>query len=307
MTRPTIGSLCTGYGGLDMAAAAYFDADVLWVADNHPACVRLLEIHHPGIPNLGDLTTVDFTTTPPVDILTAGFPCQPFSVAGARKGAEDERYIWDWIGDAISVLRPGVVLLENVPGILTLGGPGVIAALTELGYDASFGLIRASATGVPHRRTRWFCVARDAQSPADSDIAGLERQGRLAEIGAPRRQFAPPGDSPPCEGATDSDGGRREDLRPGDQLEETEESHERLYAAFGPYESAVRSWERQFGPAPIPTDERGVTTKFIEWMMALPPGHVTGHGLSRTDEMILLGNGVVPIQAYLALSVLLGG
>lgn len=75
-----IGSLCTGYGGLDLAVAEAFDATLAWLSDVDPSALAVLAAHHPGAPNLGDVTTVDWSTVPPVDILTAGYPCQPLSL-----------------------------------------------------------------------------------------------------------------------------------------------------------------------------------------------------------------------------------
>tara|TARA_R100000808_G_scaffold4752_3_gene15084 strand:+ start:18053 stop:18811 length:759 start_codon:yes stop_codon:yes gene_type:complete len=161
----TLGSLCTGYGGLDLACEAFFGADLVWVSEIDKDAAALLEVRFPGVPNLGDLTIVDWGQVEPVDVLCAGYPCQPYSTAGQRRGDADERAIFDYVRDAISVLRPGVVVLENVAGHLTLGGPGVVGALAGLGYDCRWGVVRASDAGAPHRRARWFCVASRGGQP----------------------------------------------------------------------------------------------------------------------------------------------
>ena len=134
-TSPRLGSLCTGYGGLDAAVAVVFGAELAWYSEIDKDCSRLLASRVPGISNLGDLTRLDWTKVEPVDIMCAGFPCQPFSQAGQRKGEEDERAIFQYIADGIGVLRPRLVVLENVAGILTLGGALVVGTLTSLGYD----------------------------------------------------------------------------------------------------------------------------------------------------------------------------
>ena len=91
--RPTLrlGSLCTGYSGLDMGVQKVFDAQLIWVADNDRHVRRLLAERHPDVPNLGDISTLDWTRVDPVDILTAGFPCQDISFAGRGAGIADCR------------------------------------------------------------------------------------------------------------------------------------------------------------------------------------------------------------------------
>lgn len=126
MTEPTIGSLCSGYGGLDLGLTAAVGGNVVWHAETDPAAARVLAERWPGIPNLGDITTVDWTTVPDVDWLTAGYPCQPYSEAGQRKGTDDERHLWPAVARAIRHLRPRYVLLENVKAHLRRGFPSVL-------------------------------------------------------------------------------------------------------------------------------------------------------------------------------------
>ena len=131
-----IGSLFSGYGGLDIAVAAHYGASVAWHVefDKHPSAI--LAHHYPDIPNYGDVTGVDWATVEPVDIITGGYPCQPFSHAGTRKGTNDERHLWPYFAAAIRILRPRLVVLENVAGHLTLGFDEVLADLAALGFDA---------------------------------------------------------------------------------------------------------------------------------------------------------------------------
>jgi DNA (cytosine-5)-methyltransferase 1 len=89
-TRPSrrlkIGSLCTGYGGLDMAVQQVLDAELVWVADNDRHVRQLLDERHPEAPNLGDISSIDWMNVPPADVVTAGFPCQDISFAGRGAG-----------------------------------------------------------------------------------------------------------------------------------------------------------------------------------------------------------------------------
>ena len=147
--------------------------DLAWVSDIDKSANTLLAYRHPKVPNLGDLKQVDWSTVEPVDVLTAGYPCQPFSTAGKRKGIDDERHIWPWISDAIRVLRPRFVVLENVAGHLRSGFGEVLGSLAEVGYDCRWASVRACAVGAPHRRERVFVLA------ADSDRQGLEGHWRF--------------------------------------------------------------------------------------------------------------------------------
>ena len=174
-----IGSLFSGAGGLDMAVEQTTGAVPAWFVEFDPNPSKVLARHWPDVPNYGDVTAVNWSDMEPVDILTAGYPCQPFSHAGKRKGHTDERHLWPHVADAISALRPRLVVLENVAGHLSLGGAAVVGDLAGLGYDARWGVVRASDAGAAHRRARLFIVATDnAREHGDWN---LERQPRGAE------------------------------------------------------------------------------------------------------------------------------
>ena len=100
-----VGSLFSGYGGLDLAVGG----ELAWYSEIEPAACKVLAAHHPDVPNLGDITKVNWSDVPPVDVLTAGYPCQPFSNAGNRKGTNDERHLWPYVRDAISAIPSNLV------------------------------------------------------------------------------------------------------------------------------------------------------------------------------------------------------
>lgn len=157
--QPRLLSLCSGYGGLDLAAEEVFGAETCWVADiDRDACSVLAE-RFPHAPNLGDFTAIDWAGFGHVDVLTAGYPCQPFSTAGQRKGSDDDRHIWPEVLRAVRTLRPGTVVLENVAGHLSLGFGRVLGDLAEAGFDAEWVCLRAADVGAPHGRARLFVVA----------------------------------------------------------------------------------------------------------------------------------------------------
>lgn len=194
-----IGSLCTGVGGLDLAVEAHYGATPAWFAEFDPAPSKVLAHHWPDVPNLRDLTAVDWRRVEPVDLLIGGIPCQPFSVAGKRTALGDPRHLWPYMADAVRVLRPRVVIVENVSGFIPNGGLGaVLTDLAALGYDAQWVSVRASDVGAPHRRERVFLAAQDADGTARRErrlAAPGQAEGRWARADAGGRGGAPAADA----------------------------------------------------------------------------------------------------------------
>ncbi len=347
MSELTIGSLCTGYGGLDLAVEQHYGARTVWVSDVDKNANLIIDQRFPGVPNLGDLTVLDWSQVPAVDILIGGYPCQPFSQAGKREGTKDVRHIWPHIRDAVATLRPRVCVFENVQGHLSLGGTEVIASLAALGYSVRWGLVRASDAGAPHRRARVFIVATAADQSGDGREQGWPESGeRAGQEGQPAgggpnptadtnvEQFdggrdtgqggrvEPANSSSPAADASGERHGPEQDTGTAGRLDAADEGQARQRersreesghrgAAFGPYEAAIRRWEHTINrPAPAPTVPTGrngghrLSPAFVEWMMGLPEGWVTGTGISHVAQLKALGNGVVPQQALLALQLL---
>jgi DNA (cytosine-5)-methyltransferase 1 len=236
-----IGSLCTGYGGLDKAVELYFNAETIWCAEFDKYASQVVEKHF-DIPNLGNIKNIAWEELHDVDILTAGYPCQPFSVAGSRKGSNDSRHIWPDIFKGISILRPRVIILENVKGHLNLGFDVVLKDLAKQGYDANWEIVRAAEVGAPHHRRRLFIIAylRDYQFTREWDLQEL---------------------------------GRRHSPFPDMSMQEP----------------------------PQALDQGKLRPEFTEYMMGLPVGWVTSLPLSRTQKFKIIGNGVVPQQAFYAI------
>lgn len=164
----TVGSLCTGYGGLELGLAEVVDVDVRWHCEISAEAGAVLDARYSRVPNHGDIAAVGWSVVESVDVLSAGFPCQPVSLAGRRKVTEDDRWLWPDVADAIRILRPRAVVLENVTGLLAPSdrypapAGGVLGDLAALGFDAGWCCIRASEIGAPHDRDRIFIVATDA-------------------------------------------------------------------------------------------------------------------------------------------------
>ena len=168
-----------------MGVQSVLGGEVLWHCEVEDAPSRILAHHWPDVPNLGDITAVDWHSVPRVDVLTGGYPCQPFSLAGQRDGATDRRHMWPHVADGISVLRPRLCVFENVRGHLTLGFDEVLRDLHQLGYRASWMLVRASEVGAPHARARIFIFAERGRHDAGEDATGGLPLGLL--VGAERR------------------------------------------------------------------------------------------------------------------------
>lgn len=294
-----LGEICAGYGGLGLGLGLLADVDTRWVADVAPGPSRILARHWPDVPNLGDITRIDWTAVEPVDVIAGGTPCQDLSNAGHRAGMRPgtRSGIWEAMACAIKEIAPNVVVWENVSGARSaaaysrlesgsgcLGGGAdrpvlralgrVVGDLAGLGYDAAWESLRASDVGAPHRRERVFVLAWRP------DAADTLRILRDRARGARGRRHEP------------TDSRRTPDRSPW--LE---------------YAPAIHRWEEVTGrDAPLPTEtgQRGgdvLSPAFVEWMMGLPAGHVTDTpGLSRSQELKALGNGVVPQQAAHAVS-----
>jgi DNA (cytosine-5)-methyltransferase 1 len=154
----TVGSLFSGIGGLDLGLERA-GMNVIWQSEIDPYASRVLKKHWPEVPNYGDIKTINWGDVVRPDVICGGYPCQPFSTAGKRKGTDDPRHLWPWVRQAISELRPRYAILENVRGHISLGLSTVIGELASIGYDAEWQLISAASQGAPHLRERVVIVA----------------------------------------------------------------------------------------------------------------------------------------------------
>ena len=172
-------SLCAGYGGIDLGLKRAIPGlrTVAFSEIEAFACANLVAKMEAGFLDPAPIWT-NLKTFPwhqfrgKVDILSGGYPCQPFSAAGKRLGKDDPRHLWPWIADGISILQPALCFFENVEGHISLGLSTVVSDLEGLGYKVAFGLFSASEVGAPHQRKRIFVLAH-------RNDAGLERYDQL--------------------------------------------------------------------------------------------------------------------------------
>ena len=173
-------SLFSGVGGLDLAFE-WAGGTVAAMCEIDPFCRKVLRKHWLEVPLFGDVREVKGADVGTVDIVYGGFPCQPFSLAGDRKGRDDDRFLWPEFSRLVGELGPRWVVAENVPGILTLAADDVCQDLEHLGYSVGVWNFEALAVGAPHRRARVFFVAH----MGDSEGRGRNHRGDCPNLGAP--------------------------------------------------------------------------------------------------------------------------
>lgn len=183
----SVGSLFSGIGGIDLGLERA-GWKVKWQIENDPFCRLVLKKHWPNIRQYGNIKRVK--RLDPVDLVCGGFPCQPVSVAGRRKGQKDKRWLWPEFARILGLVRPRFVLVENTPGLLSLGMGEVLGDLALLGYDAEWHCIPAAAAGAPHLRYRVF-------------IVGYAKRSRLGRF---QRRRPRPIIADRCEAVADTEG-----------------------------------------------------------------------------------------------------
>ena len=198
------GPLFSGYGGLDLAIHEVLGAETAWVSDIDKGAATVLAHRFPDVPNLGDITAIDWSTVEPVDIIAGGFPCQDISSAGKGAGMRPgtRSGLWSHMAYAISQLRPRLVVIENVRALTSASAHSdvepcawcvgdspdgvmralgaVLADLADIGYDATWHGLRAADIGAPHGRFRVFVVAYPYGQQSQG-VGALPRLGRRSD------------------------------------------------------------------------------------------------------------------------------
>jgi len=320
-----IGSVFSGGGGLDQGVEAFFGGQLMWQCESDPAASVVLAKHWPEVPNLGDITQVNWAEVEPVDILCGGFPCQDVSAAGRRlgigpneKGEATRSGLWVAMAIAIKELEPLLVCIENVRGLLSAkahrdlgsGDPAVVEApdgvlraagavfgdLANLGYDARWATVPASAAGAPHKRERVFALAwpqtlgwhvvRDAVRDAAGEGSTLAHRVRAAGQQhpgeSPGQETGPQtGDGPGGAGGERSAGNGR-----GTAADPDDTTCDRERACPEPGQGSADAAERGDGPVtllptPVTSDARDSARHTTDTGVMHP-------GTSLTDALRLL-------------------
>lgn len=242
-----------------------------------PFCQKVLRKHWPDVPLFGDVREVKGTHVGAVDVVYGGFPCQPFSLAGDRKGRDDDRFLWPEFSRLVGELGPRWVVAENVPGILTLAADDVCQDLERLGYEVGIWNFEALSVGAPHRRARVFFVAH----MGDTEGRGRDHRSDRTNLGPPLGED----DASRGTGASlpNTDRQRREVQRNGVPAEQKLGGAKRrggreLESGVGRGFDGIPPWLDGDWESGIPRVARGVP--------------------DRVARLKALGNAVVPQQAY---------
>lgn len=292
-----IGSLFTGIGGLELGVSdtvtsiAPYGDEIEWIAETDENALKILEhstMFH-GVPNLGDVTKIDWTAVPDVDCIIGGTPCQDFSYLGARMGLEGEKgsLLYTFI-EAVKAKKPDYVLWENVTGALAKGAYDVLLyALNEADYSTSSVIIPASRLGMPHKRSRLFVFAERTErwaTPFNAQLVKARLDTRLRFLPTPNRSR--------MDGRKSPGYAKRPSFYDLKQWSEDE-----VRASYG---AAIERWERTLGreAPPLAKPKGTLNVEFVEWMMGFPKGWVTNaDDVSRTAQLAALGNACTPQQA----------
>lgn len=166
--------------------------EVVGQVERDSFCVSVLREWWPAVARVGRMEEVTEWSFSRPEIVVAGYPCPPFSVAGSRRGHLDERFVWPFIEEYLRGVRPRFVVLENVPGHLNFGFGGVLASLSSLGFDAEWDCVPASVFGASHSRFRVVLLAYPEGFVGDGSVVAepgvLAGEGAGEELGGAARR-----------------------------------------------------------------------------------------------------------------------
>ena len=177
--------LFSGIGGFSLGLERTGGFKTVAFCEKNSYCQKVLRKHWPSVPLCDDIFTLNYKGN--VDVITGGYPCEPFSLAGKRKGHADDRYLWPRMHEIITQKRPTWIIIENVIGHLTLGINRVLSDLESEGYTTRPLIIPASAVNAPHQRNRLFIIA----------YAPVERRQGRSGVNQEERERKPYNDPTP--------------------------------------------------------------------------------------------------------------
>ena len=180
--------LFSGIGGFSYAAETLIGGyETVAFCEMDEFCQKVLKKHWPQVPIFNDVRTLHATRLGRIDIVTGGYPCQPFSQAGRRQGEEDERHLWPEMLRIIKSCQPRYVLAENVAGHVTMGLDQVLTDLEDQGYTTRPIIVPACAKNAPHRRDRVWIIGQNVDDSNDS--TDRAKRGKTREKNSLQKEY----------------------------------------------------------------------------------------------------------------------
>ena len=297
--RRTHLDLFSGIGGFALASA-WAGFETVGFCEQDKFCQQVLQRHWPHVPIIDDIQTCGGADFGPIDLVTGGFPCQPFSTAGLRRGEEDDRALWSEMAHVIQEARPTWILGENVAGLLSMGIESVLADLEGMGFAVQTFCVPACGKGAPHRRERVWIVA----FAQDNRREGGEDSGRDRQEDQQEQSQADLWSQPVGHGADVSHSDRRR-CQEQRKLKSVQKDQQRQAACFEPkrgsgetgseFESRGGGTESDMGLL-----AHGLSAQLVHPFDTEPEGvpRVTGTMKDRVKMLKGLGNAIVPAVAY---------
>ena len=267
--------LFSGIGGFSLGLETAGLAETVAFCDIENYCQKVLNKHWPHVPIFSDIKELNYETLRAkginnIDIITGGYPCQPFSVAGRKKGEQDPRHLWPEYFRLVKELRPTWVIGENVSGHIKQGLDTVLENLESEGYSTRTFSISASSIGANHKRERVWILAHSGRSLREGTELGKENENEIGKENA--NQFERSSSTSQSNVANSE----RERLQRSEQ-----------------YETHTRETSTQF-----PTAEQ-IEATGLHWAIEPDVGRVA-HGIpNRMDRLKSLGNSLVPQIPFL--------
>ena len=310
---PSVLSLCTGYGGIErgLELAGFEHRVIAHVEIEAYAAANLVAKMEQGrmvpAPIWTDLKTLPVDCfRDRVELVTGGYPCQPFSAAGKRAGKDDPRHLWPWIREHIQAIRPVQCFFENVEGHISLGLREVIEDLEGLGYATTWGIFSAAEVGAPHQRKRVYILAhakrdfirqqsrwRSGENGQSTPFSGIDGEAQpLANSDSKRQSGWPKTDGRQARSSVE--GSEKPNL--ADAISEGSQGRLRRRK-----DKERQSELRYAGCGSSARQQQGQKI----WDFEPQLGRVVDGCADRVDRLRLLGNGVVPqtaAQAWITLN-----
>ncbi len=310
--------LCSGIGGFALGFQwAGLSPQPHLFCDIEPWCRSILQQHWPDVPiaeDVKELANDPDRNVPDCDILTAGYPCQPFSFAGERRGTEDDRHIWPYILSIVKAKRPSWCVFENVYGHVSMGLDEVLSDLEGEGYAARPFIVPACAADAPHRRDRVWIIARNV-GDTDSKLRRATKKHRRMDLDRAvldQRQGREEADTTERSSSDVAHASRLHSNGSGEHTQQSKRQEPQLRDSRGSDDVAYTASKRQQrsrlhgrpqhqaqnkdGQADRADNSRQEATQF--WLPEPAVGRVANGIPRRVDRLRGLGNAIVPQIAY---------